>query len=187
VTSLENTIKRGSEKIALVNAKEAFAGDLGVCVESALPNWISLRIAPQMASRQRIVEFFRSLLSDLPGDMSEALSLAIHELLGNAIEHGSQLRPENWISLSLVRTARMVMLHLRDGGLGFSLEAASHAAVNNPPGEPLKHAVYRSEKGMRPGGFGILMVRDIADELLYSEHGNEVILIKNIAPRANHS
>jgi NAD(P)H-flavin reductase len=31
---------------------------------------------------------------------------------------------------------------------------------------------------MRPGGFGIAMARAIADELLYNEAQNEVILIK---------
>jgi len=32
--------------------------------------------------------------------------------------------------------------------------------------------------GMRPGGFGILLTRNIADDLLYNEKGNEVLLIK---------
>jgi hypothetical protein len=31
---------------------------------------------------------------------------------------------------------------------------------------------------MRPGGFGIMMTRQLVDELIYSEHGNEVLLIK---------
>jgi anti-sigma regulatory factor (Ser/Thr protein kinase) len=31
---------------------------------------------------------------------------------------------------------------------------------------------------MRPGGFGIMLVRQIADELIYNEAGNEVILVK---------
>jgi hypothetical protein len=39
-------------------------------------------------------------------------------------------------------------------------------------------AVVRDQLGMRPGGFGIAMARAIADELLYNEAQNEVILIK---------
>ena len=31
-----------------------------------------------------------------------------------------------------------------------------------------------------PGGFGMLIARHVADELVYNEHGNEVILIKHI-------
>jgi hypothetical protein len=32
--------------------------------------------------------------------------------------------------------------------------------------------------GLRPGGFGILLTRNIIDELIYGEMGNEVVLIK---------
>ncbi len=33
---------------------------------------------------------------------------------------------------------------------------------------------------MRPGGFGIMLVKQIADELIYNESGNEVMLIKHL-------
>lgn len=36
----------------------------------------------------------------------------------------------------------------------------------------------REELGLRPGGLGIAMSQAIADEILYNEAQNEVILIK---------
>jgi NAD(P)H-flavin reductase len=36
----------------------------------------------------------------------------------------------------------------------------------------------RDQLGLRPGGFGIAMIRALADELLYNEAQNEVIFIK---------
>ena len=36
----------------------------------------------------------------------------------------------------------------------------------------------REEKGIRPGGFGLLMVRNTVDELLYNEKRNEVVFVK---------
>jgi anti-sigma regulatory factor (Ser/Thr protein kinase) len=42
----------------------------------------------------------------------------------------------------------------------------------------MKAALRRAEKGMRPGGFGMLIVRQIVDEVVYNEKGNEVVLIK---------
>ena len=36
----------------------------------------------------------------------------------------------------------------------------------------------REEKGIRPGGFGLLMVRASVDELLYNEKRNEVVFVK---------
>ncbi len=36
----------------------------------------------------------------------------------------------------------------------------------------------REEKGLRPGGFGLLMTRQVADELIYNEAHNEVVFVK---------
>jgi anti-sigma regulatory factor (Ser/Thr protein kinase) len=33
---------------------------------------------------------------------------------------------------------------------------------------------------MRPGGFGMLIARQVADELVYNERGNELLLIKHL-------
>jgi len=35
--------------------------------------------------------------------------------------------------------------------------------------------------GLRPGGFGILLTRQLVDELIYNETGNEVLLIKYVS------
>ena len=41
-------------------------------------------------------------------------------------------------------------------------------------------AMRRAELGMRPGGFGMLIARQVADELVYNERGNELLLIKHL-------
>ena len=33
---------------------------------------------------------------------------------------------------------------------------------------------------MRPGGFGVLLTQKLVDDLIYSQDGNEVILVKYI-------
>ena len=38
---------------------------------------------------------------------------------------------------------------------------------------------HRADVGLRPGGFGMLIVRQVVDELVYNEKGNEVIMIKH--------
>jgi len=44
----------------------------------------------------------------------------------------------------------------------------------------------REERGIRPGGFGILMPKAAADELLYNEAQNEVMFVDYFDnPRAN--
>jgi anti-sigma regulatory factor (Ser/Thr protein kinase) len=162
----------------MVDARRAFAGDPAIKVQSALPGWTRLQFNPQNGARERVTAFIRSALADLPTDLGEQLSLAVEELLNNSIEHGAAAAADAVIHFTLLRTSRVIVVHIGDPGLGFSFDAMAHAAISNPPKEPLRHAHYRAEVGMRPGGFGIMLVKQIADDLLYSETGNEVIMIK---------
>ncbi len=169
---------RMPERRNVVNAKEAFKGIPEIEVKSALPGWICLRIAPELEFKDRVVEFFRSQMANLSEDLCEQLGLALHELLGNAIEHGCKLEPKCGCELTYIRTSRMILIQVRDAGPGFELSDVPHAAVNNPPEDPLRHVELRSQMGMRPGGFGIMLVKQIADDLIYNEHGNEVVFVK---------
>jgi anti-sigma regulatory factor (Ser/Thr protein kinase) len=72
----------------------------------------------------------------------------------------------------------MVMYRIADPGPGFKLEELTHAACNYPPEQVLEPSIVRKEKGLRPGGFGILMAKAMVDELLYNEAHNEVVFVK---------
>jgi anti-sigma regulatory factor (Ser/Thr protein kinase) len=161
-----------------INAKTAFKGVANVKVKSALPGWICLRIGPDMRARERVVEFFRGQMSNLSDELCEKLCIALDELLGNALEHGCKVQPRAACELTYIRTPRMILIQVKDAGPGFELSSVSHAAVNNPPEDPLRHAELRSKLGMRPGGYGIMLVKQVADDLIYNEQGNEVVLVK---------
>ncbi len=161
-----------------MGAREAFAKNPEVTVVSSSPGWIELRVATSIAQVQKIGAFVREQLEDLPNQLCEDLSTAVEELLSNSMEHGCHLDHHCTVDLKIIRTPHLLLFQIQDDGPGFSMESAEHAAVNNPPEEPLRHTQRRSELGMRPGGFGILMVSKIADELLYNERGNEVTLVK---------
>jgi anti-sigma regulatory factor (Ser/Thr protein kinase) len=77
-----------------------------------------------------------------------------------------------------VRAEKAVLYRVRDPGKGFSFQELAHAAVANPLDSPLEHAAVREHLGLRPGGYGIFMTREMVDELIYNEAGNEVLLIK---------
>jgi anti-sigma regulatory factor (Ser/Thr protein kinase) len=162
----------------MVDARRAFAGDPAIKVQSALPGWTRLQFTPHTGVRERITGFVRSAIADLPGELCEQLCLAVDELLGNSIEHGAGADANATVNFTLLRTSRLLVFQVGDSGAGFSFDTMAHAAISNPPKEPLRHAQYRTEAGMRPGGFGIMLVKQIADELLYSETGNEVVMIK---------
>jgi len=162
----------------LQTALSASIGEDEIKILSAKPNWISLQIRCRLATADRLTQFVRELPSDLDPDQREHIATAFRELLMNAVEHGGHLDPEKTIDLSYIRTARSIVYYIRDPGEGFSMDTLSHAAVANTEEEPFRHVELRRQMGIRPGGFGLLMTKSFADELIYSAKGNEVILIK---------
>ncbi len=142
------------------------------------PYWISLQVRCKLATADRLVPFVRELPSDLSPEEREPIATAFRELLINAIEHGGHLDPKKSVDLSYIRTARVILYYIRDPGEGFSMEHLPHAAIANTPDAPFRHIELREKLGIRPGGFGLLMTKNFADELFYSSKGNEVILIK---------
>jgi len=58
------------------------------------------------------------------------------------------------------------------------MEDLAHAAVSYPIEEVAESARVRQEKGIRPGGFGILTSRALVDDLIYNEARNEVLFVK---------
>jgi anti-sigma regulatory factor (Ser/Thr protein kinase)/CheY-like chemotaxis protein len=151
----------------------------GIEVLSAQRDWIALRVACGLLTAERLVRFMTELGSDLPDPMRAELIMAFREMLLNAMEHGAGFDSEKVIEVAAVRTERAIVYHFRDPGPGFHRDALPHAAIANPPDQPLGHVEHRAAQGLRPGGFGILIASQRVDELSYNETGNEVLLIKH--------
>jgi anti-sigma regulatory factor (Ser/Thr protein kinase)/ActR/RegA family two-component response regulator len=150
----------------------------GIQVISGLPDWISLRVSSRRVSADRLVRFMTEYRSDLPEAERNDLMTAFREILLNAMEHGAGFDPEKVIEVSAARTRRAIVFHFRDPGPGFDRAALTHAAIGHEGLGPMAHFERRAEMGLRPGGFGILLVRHLVDEVVYNERGNEVLLIK---------
>lgn len=156
--------------------------DDGIEVISATPNWIRLMARCTLVTADRLVQFLRQ--ADLPEAEKEDLAVASHEMLLNAMEHGGKFDPNHYVEISYLRTRRAVACRVKDPGQGFSFEELRHAAVGSSPEDLLSHMAVREDQGLRPGGFGIMLAQKLVDELIYDEHGNDVILIKYLDPRA---
>ena len=147
-------------------------------VVSARPDWVELLVPCQRESAERIREFLAHLDSDLPEDVRTRVGQAFGELLMNAIEWGGKLDPTQTVRISYIRARRMLLYRIQDPGQGFSFEGLKHSALANPEDRPTDHMLVRESRGLRPGGFGLLMARQLVDELLYNEKQNEVVFIK---------
>jgi anti-sigma regulatory factor (Ser/Thr protein kinase) len=145
---------------------------------SAKPEWIEVSAPCTREAAERLQSLLSHLDTGLAPDMREAIAFAFRELLLNAVEWGGKLDPSRKVRISYLRSKRMLLYRIADPGPGFSIENLTHAAIGQPSDSPIAHVDVREAKGLRPGGFGILTVRETVDELLYNEKRNEVVFVK---------
>jgi DNA-binding response OmpR family regulator len=147
-------------------------------VLSAKPTWVELAVPCDRESAERIQGFLSRLDADLDLVVREAIGRVFREMLLNAIEWGGKLDPSREVRVTYLRAKKMILYRIADPGEGFRFEEIAHSAVTNTDESPIAHVTAREEKGLRPGGFGILMSQTLADELLYNESHNEVVFVK---------
>ena len=149
-------------------------------VLSAKPGWVSVRVNCRIIRAERLMTFAKGLSAQLPEDTRQGLMFAFREILLNAMEHGAALNPEQVVEVTAIRTARALVFYVRDPGSGFRQVSLTTAAIANPGNDPTAHVAQREQEGMRAGGYGLLLAAGTVDELIYSEIGNEVLLIKYV-------
>lgn len=147
-------------------------------VISAKPEWVELVVPCTREAVDRIEPVMAQLDANLAPEIRDAIAYAFRELLLNAIEWGGRLDPSRQVRIACLRSSRMLMYRIADPGPGFKIEDLPHAAIGQPGDDPIVHMQVREDKGIRPGGFGLLMVRASVDELLYNEKRNEVVFVK---------
>ena len=147
-------------------------------VVSARPDWVELVVPCTREAAERIHAVMANLGTKLDPKLRDSIAYAFRELLTNAIEWGGKLDPNRKVRISCLRAKRMLIYRIADPGEGFNIEDLPHAAIGQPSDDPIAHMQVREDKGIRPGGFGLLMVRANVDELLYNEKRNEVVFVK---------
>lgn len=150
----------------------------GIEVVSLLPGWVELRVPSDLAVISPLQELVTQLEAGLSPEVSEAISRAVREMLCNAVEYGGHLDQAALVEVKLMRLEHAFICRIKDPGDGFDPCTLDHAAINNPNDNPVRHASVREEKGLRGGGFGILLVNQLVDELVYNERHNEVQFVK---------
>ena len=151
----------------------------GIQVVSGLPHWLTLRVSCHLLTADRLVRFITELQPETPNADRDLLMAAFRELLLNAMEYGAGFDAEKVVEVTAARTARAIVYHFKDPGSGFDRGDLAHVAASANPEAVMAAAARRAERGLRPGGFGMLIARHVADEIVYNESGNEVILIKH--------
>jgi len=155
--------------------------DHAIQVVSGSAHWLTLRVSSHLLTADRVVRFMTELQSGVPDETRDLLLAAFRELLVNAMEHGAGFDKDKVVEVTAARTSRAIVYHFKDPGAGFDRRDLAQAAASSSREAVIAATMHRAEAGMRPGGFGMLIVNRIADELAYNEAGNEVILIKHVS------
>lgn len=119
------------------------------------------------AELRRMSEWFRDFARRTTFPLERALDfeLCLNELMANAIQHGSA-GPDHEIRITLQDDAGSLRATLEDDGRPFD----PLTLARRPGGETLE--------SIRPGGWGIPIVRALADELRYERRdGRNVVAI----------
>lgn len=109
----------------------------------------------------------------------EKFAVAFSEALGNAAAHGNQGKAENFINVRWTMDLRRIQITISDMGAGFDWKSKI-----NPERARVEFNTDRATSSR--GGMGMLVMFKNADEVDYSEFGNEVTLTKYIDPEESH-
>jgi anti-sigma regulatory factor (Ser/Thr protein kinase) len=166
-------------------AIEAPCWDDAIKVLQGTPEWARILARRDTQTAERLIQFVREIIN-LSEPERTAVAMAFREILMNAIEHGGHFRPHYYVEIAYVDSKYMVMCRVKDPGEGFTLAEIEHAAIANPTDDSFRHITLRAERGMRPGGYGVLLAQKLVDGLIYNEKGNDVLLIKyiNVPPES---
>jgi CheY-like chemotaxis protein/anti-sigma regulatory factor (Ser/Thr protein kinase) len=144
-----------------------------IVVLSARPGWVEVLTPCTQSCANHVEAVIGALENDLSDDVRRAVGTAFRELLQDAMEGDGHLDSHRRVRISCLRGHRMLIYRIADAGYGFRAEdrpAAGLAptAPSRPAGGSLQHL-------LRPG---LLIARQLADEVLVNEGRDEVVFIK---------
>lgn len=142
--------------------------------ENPTSGWVELTAPSDFEFLTRMQRFSQVLFSThLPTDVAEDLRMIMEEMGRNAIEWGNRFDKTKQFRISYCFFKDRVVLKFEDEGEGFKPEA-----VPDPSKDPAGHLKSREKAGKRPGGYGVFLVQNVMDEVVYNERGNVCIMTK---------
>jgi anti-sigma regulatory factor (Ser/Thr protein kinase)/uncharacterized protein YigA (DUF484 family) len=145
----------------------------GLCIQLKSDKKVQLNYRPELqlyfvgfeefhSARLQITEFVEQHFAAEADD----ILLAFHEAAGNALRHGSDIRP---VLVRIQKYNRYMSIRVKDSGRGFD----NQRYVANKRLERLTHSNPQAH-----GGRGIAIMLDCMDKVCFSALGNEVLMLK---------
>jgi CheY-like chemotaxis protein/anti-sigma regulatory factor (Ser/Thr protein kinase) len=112
----------------------------------------------------------------IPEPAAGEVRLALEELGRNAIEWGNRNDTSKQVVFGCRILPGKIIVYIEDEGEGFN---PHH--VPDPSLDPIGHIEHRKAAGKRLGGYGIHLIRNLMDKLVYNARGNRVVAIKYLS------
>jgi hypothetical protein len=171
------------KQIAHFAARAAADKDWRIDIEvlSAQPEWVSLRVNCRLLTAERVVSFLNQLHSEVPGSLREDIMSAFREVLLSAMASSKAFNQFKVVEVSAVRTQRTLVFHVRDMVSAYHRYTLAHAAVADAQTVRMMDKLDSKQSAIRHAPYATLLNQRIVDELICSEFGNDVLLIKHTA------
>lgn len=172
VNAVENAVCRGDDPAREQND--------AIVASSPISGWVELTASSELEQLRRLQRFSDALFaSRLPHSVCEDLKMAVEEVGRNAVEWGNRFDPDKQVHISYCIFDDRVVIKIEDEGEGFKPQA-----VPDPTADPLKTMQDRADAGKRPGGYGVYLIQKLVDDVVYSQKGNTVLMIKYLPEKA---
>lgn len=160
----------------LRNTLAAPTGLPAMVVLSARPGWVEVLVPCARDVADRIQSYILQLELDLPQAVRETVGLVFRELLLDAMEWDGHLDPNRKVRIAFLRARRMLLYRIADAGSGFRVSDSPAGAAGRQADASVETTGHRDRAmGLRPGA---IMARAQADEVLFNEARNEVVVVK---------
>lgn len=147
-----------------------------IIVLSARPGWVELLVPCVRAVADRVEGVMATLETDLPEEVRGSVGMVFRELLHDAMEGDGYFDPNRRVRISFLRAQRMLMYRIADAGYGFRAGDVPDAEPSGSSAEDRQpQPAPTIQTLLRPG---LLIARQLADEVLVNEARNEVVFVK---------
>ncbi len=150
-------------------------GSMDIELDVPKRGWVELT-APSHQEFLRRFQTFCDLLyeTELDASTKNDIKLAVEEIGTNAVEWGNHGDAAKRLRITFCIFEDSVSFKIEDDGEGFHPEDGAKRA----PEDAFLAMLDRIGTGKRVGGLGLRFVREVMDDVLYSERGNAVLLTK---------
>jgi CheY-like chemotaxis protein/anti-sigma regulatory factor (Ser/Thr protein kinase) len=138
--------------------------------------WIELMMPSSLNYMTRLDRFFKLFYkSEIPEDQFEEISYCFKEITKNAIDWGHNGDVKKKVKISHVLFQDQFCFKIEDQGEGYNVQKALYGEEELDMEEMEEE---RLELGLRPGGLGMTIVKEMMDDIIPNAKGNITILSK---------